>query len=210
MPTPQAQNPIHQQTTTQTSLDGSLMNITANLANPELVSLIAQMFTVWKKNFTTKMKAGAWDLSTAQVWAVSLQQQGMTKKRFIKAYQASLSLEWMPSTPAQFAKLSMNFGQYPSIKDAYLCAANGEYPHAVVYETAKRVGFYELRHSPQDKTWARWIETYEAVLDEAEMGANFTLPISRQLTCDKPPASAEFVNDIFDKLKHLLRKRKSV
>lgn len=145
------------------------------------------------------MKAGAWDLTTAQIWAVALNDLGMTFDMFGSAFRKSLTLEWMPSTPKDFYNLAV-LGDYPDIRWAYMQACDGKYQHQVIYETACRVGFYELRNLSEQGTYGTWCERYMQVCQEHRRGARFALPTSRQVEHKITPADKNTAQKYLDQI----------
>lgn len=156
---------------------------------------------MWKLQFKTKMMQGAWDLQTAQLWAVALADLEMTEAMFATAYRKCLTLKWMPTTPADFAELAFANEIYPDCRQAYLDATESRYSHEVVYETANRVGFYEIRTKSENEIFGVWSKTYAKVCAEHAKGARFSLPKAQQIEQKHIPASKDFVDGIFAKLK---------
>ncbi|WP_227430439.1 hypothetical protein [Psychrobacter sp. I-STPA6b] len=105
------------------------------------------------------------------------------------AKRKSLGLEWCPTAPADFLKLgrSEQAKNYPDMRQAYIDAVNQKYPEAVVFETAKRVGFWEIRTQSEAVTWKRWQEIYPQVCAEHASGAEFALPKEKQLEYSHTP-----------------------
>lgn len=130
--------------------------------------------------FGTKMSDDDWDLQKAEIWAVTLQEKGWTQRRQkIAEYKARHS-SWMPTTATDFYNLGVQ-DELPDCRNAYLQACNQEYDTAIAYETAKRVGFYDLRHKSEKETYPRWQQHFLAVCDEVMGGAVFELPVSQQI-----------------------------
>lgn len=130
----------------------------------------------------------------------------MTQDEFYHSYRKSLSLEWLPTTPFDFLQLARQgkCNQYPEMRQAYIDAANEKYTHAVVYETAKRVGFYEMRTHAENQTWPSWQKTYSQVCDEHRSGADFTLPKSQRLEQKPDVASPDVANEYLSKMAEIL------
>ena len=78
---------------------------------------------------------------------------------------------------------------YPNSRHAYLDAAQQKYVHAVVYETARRVGFSDMRDKAETITYPSWQQIYLKVCQEHSNGATFTLPQSRQIAHKHIPMS---------------------
>lgn len=147
-----------------------------------------------------------WNLLTAQAWSVALTDLKMTQKEFALACQKSLSQEWFPTAPFDFLALARKpiEQNYPDMRQAYLNSANQNYPHAVVYETAKRVGFWELKSQPENQTWKAWQEIYPKVCQEHASGADFTLPMTQQVTYQPSVVESEKADDYLEQAMKIL------
>ena len=153
------------------------------------------------------MKEGAWDLLTAQIWAVALADMNMTQDEYYVSYRKSLSLEWLPTTPYDFLMLAREeiIKQYPESRVAYMEAVHRRYPHEVIYETTQRIGTWELSTKSEKETWAMWKEIYPKVCQEHASGIDFTLPVEKRLEQVQPkPATAEQADEYLDKIKKML------
>ena len=192
---------------TETNSWQSMTHFTAQQANPQAVKVLAEMFTIWKSQYKTKMKEGAWDLLTAQIWAVALADMNMTQDEYYVSYRKSLSLEWLPTTPYDFLMLAREeiIKQYPESRVAYMEAVHRRYPHEVIYETAQRIGTWELSTKSEKETWAMWKEIYPKVCQEHASGIDFTLPVEKRLEQVQPkPATAEQADEYLDRIKKML------
>lgn len=138
------------------------------------------MFMTWKQVFGTKMSDGDWGLQKAEIWAVTLQEKGWTQRRQKIAEYKARHLNWMPTTATDFYHLGVQ-DELPDCRNAYLQACNQEYDTAIAYETARRVGFYDLRNRSEKETYSRWQDEFLAVCDEFLAGSQFTLPKSQQI-----------------------------
>lgn len=148
-----------------------------------------------------------WNLDTAMAWAIALTDLNMTEREFAIACQKSLSQEWFPTAPYDFLMLARaeTVKQYPEIRAAYVEAAQKRYPHAVVYETAQRVGTWELSTMPETETWAMWEHIYPKVCQEHASGTEFTLPVAKCIEHVPPtPATAEQADEYLAKIKKML------
>lgn len=192
---------------TETNSWQSMTHFTAQQANPQAVKVLAEMFTIWKSQYKTKMKEGAWDLLTAQIWAVALADMNMTQDEYYVSYRKSLSLEWLPTTPYDFLMLAREeiIKQYPESRVAYMEAVHRRYPHEVIYETAQRIGTWELSTKSEKETWAMWKDIYPKVCQEHASGIDFTLPVEKRLEQVQPkPASADKVDEYLASIKKTL------
>jgi hypothetical protein len=71
---------------------------------------------------------------------------------------------------------------FTDVNTAYTNAANQKYPDAATYETARRVGFFELRTRAETSTKPAFIKHYEAVCVELEINPNaFRLPEAQRI-----------------------------
>lgn len=78
------------------------------------------------------------------------------------------------------------------MRQAYTDAAvNQKYSHAVVYETARQVGFWDLKSKSEAVTYKRWQQLYPKVCYKHENGTNFTLPQSKKITHKHVPMAAD-------------------
>ena len=169
------------------------------------------MFEDWKRVFGSKLKdRQSVDLRTAELWSIALQQLKITPKEFKAAMQKSITLEWPPTAPADFLALGRTetASNYPEIKDAYNRAANGKFKkHAVIYETAKRVGFWELKTQPESISYKSWQKHYVEVCEEHSSGADFKVPETHRVEHSHAPvqAGSEADKRISEKLAELRR-----
>ena len=149
------------------------------------------MFTIWKRLFNSKMKEGEWGMDTVDLWAIALTDLKITKPEFDLAQRKSLTLEWMPTAPADFIKLSRVdvSANYPDMKAAYQQAAQGSYKHEVILETAKRVGEWELKTQSESVSYKSWQQHYPVVCNEHSQGSSFKVPVSHQVEHKHQPVS---------------------
>ena len=83
----------------------------------------------------------------------------------------------------------------------HLC--DGE--HEVIYETAQRIGTWELSTKSEKETWAMWKDIYPKVCQEHASGIDFTLPVEKRLEQVQPkPATAEQADEYLDRIKKML------
>ena len=104
-------------------------------------------------------------------------------REFKQAMAKSICLEWPPTAPADFLKLSRieTASNYPEMHTAYLQAANGDYKHEVILETAKRVGEWEIKTQPESVSYKAWVLEYPIVCSEHSQGESFAAPVSHQV-----------------------------
>lgn len=142
--------------------------------------------------FRSKMKDEDWDTDTVIVWHIALNDLGITANEFATAKRKSLGLQWPPTAPADFLALGRTetASNYPDMKQAYLAAANGEYKHEVVFETAKRVGSWELKTQPESVSYKSWQKHYPQVCEEHNQGADFKVPETHRVEHSHAPVQA--------------------
>lgn len=176
---PQPQN-------TQTNLTQPYHSILSNENEPsdQLIMAIGQLFAQWKLWFKNKMKPSEWETDTVLIWANYLTAKNITKHEFGLAKSLSIDLDFAPNNAKEFLALARNpiEQNYPEMRQAYLEAANGKYVNAVTYETAKRIGFWDIKTKSESQTYPRWQQTYPKVCQEHAQGATFTLPKTHRLT----------------------------
>ncbi len=150
------------------------------------------MFAKWKVYFKTKMKDEEWGLVNIVLWQAVLNEFNVTEAELIagttKACFARELNGWPPTTATDFINVIRAdvVSEYPDIRDAYTRAANNKFKkHAVIYETAKRVGFWELKTQPEHISYKRWQEHYPKVCDEHAQGADFTVASDKRIAAPK-------------------------
>lgn len=167
------------------------------------------------------MKDEDWLADTVSIWFVALNDLEVTEAEFAQAKRKSLSLEWPPTAPFDFLKLSrqgVKSSEYPDTRKAYEHAVDysgrlfddrNDWKHVVIYETARRIGFTKLATSSERFTWVLWRDVYSKVCDEHKEGAEFVLPLdkSKQLAHSHTPvqAGSETDKQITAKLAELRR-----
>lgn len=146
------------------------------------------MFTEWKMWFGNKMKVSDWQMDRALLWANYLTAKHITKREFLAAKTASLDLDFPPNNPKEFLDLG-RVDEFMDVYQAYIEATHYRYPNAVIYETASRVGMYELRSKSEKTMYPIWQKFYEKVCQEVRNGKVFTLPKSQRIEHKHEPIS---------------------
>ena len=100
------------------------------------------------------------------------------------ALAARSGSKFPPHLP-EFATLCQQVAGYPPADQAYRDAANHRWQHAVVYETARRLGLYEIRRASERDILPAWRAEYSKVCSEAMAGASFDAPAVPALTVSK-------------------------
>lgn len=151
-----------------------------------------------------------WSFEMVLIWARYLTKKVITKAEFELAEEKSFDGDWMPNNAKEFLALARNstVSNYPDIHQAYRDAANCNYSsHEVLYETARRVGFYDIRTKSESVTYKRWQAHYPVVCSEHEQGMVFTLPVGQQIEHKHTPvqAGSEADKRINERLAQLLK-----
>lgn len=156
------------------------------------------------------MKDEDWLADTVSIWFVALNDLEVTEAEFAQAKRKSLSLEWPPTAPFDFLKLSrqgVKSSEYPDTRKAYEHAVDysgrlfddrTNWLHVVIHETAYRIGFTKLAINPERLTWGLWRDVYAKVCSEHKAGAEFNLPLdkSKHLELKHEPVTAGSEADI--------------
>lgn len=174
--------------------------------------MVIDLFEVWAGNFGAKLQGRQkLDIKTAETWAVALKLLNASKNEFEQALAISLCLEWPPTAAYDFLALARPdlSKSYQDATAAYRDAANGTYKHEVVYETARRVGFWELKTKPESVTLKSWLGHYSDVCKEHAQGSQFALPEAQQVTYEHTPVKAGSEADklISERLKTIIKPR---
>lgn len=156
----------------------------------QITKELVRLFGEWQLNFGNKAKAKDYPIHKAILWATVIMHLQPTTDQWQQARQRSILEEWPPSSARDLLALADASEQdYPNSRHAYLDAAQKKYVHAVVYETARRVGFSDMRDKVETVTYPSWQQTYPKVCQEYSNGATFVLPQSRQIAHKHIPMS---------------------
>lgn len=137
---------------------------------------IEYLFRVFHRRWAHKWQVIFSDSAARDVWLVDLHRLGVTDGNIRMGIEACASLAWPPS-PSEFAELCLPDDGLPTAQEAYQAATHGRYPHDVVYEAARLVGQYELRHWSDTQARREFMPTYERVCAEWRTGARFPRPV---------------------------------
>lgn len=142
---------------------------------------ITEMFANWQMFFKNKMQIGKgyWDNAEVMMWANYLTQKQLTLGEFKQAKIASLERDYPPTNPKEFLDLVRH--KFADTHKAYIEATHQRYIDEIAYETASRVGFYELRTQSEKTMYPLWQKHYAQVCEEVRNGTIFTLPQSQQI-----------------------------
>ena len=156
--------------------------IDGNQQMREITKELVRLFGEWQLNFGNKAKAKDYPIHKAILWATVIMHLQPTADQWQKARQRSILEEWPPSSARDLLALADASEQdYPNSRHAYLDAAQQKYVHAVVYETARRIGFSDIKNKAETVTHPSWQQIYPKVCQEYSNGATFVLPQSRQI-----------------------------
>ncbi|WP_348549582.1 hypothetical protein AADH33_03505 [Psychrobacter sp. KFRI-CH2-11] len=163
----------------------------ARCSNEQLRALthdIVRLFGEWQLNFGNKAKAADYPVQKALLWAKVVLHLQPSAERWQQAKERSILEEWPPSSARDLLALAdQDASGYPDMREAYLSAASKRYAHAVVYETARRVGFWDIKSRAEAITYQRWQQIYPKVCSEHANGASFTLPKTQRVTHQHMP-----------------------
>lgn len=144
---------------------------------------IVRLFGEWQLNFGNKAKASDYPVQKAVLWAKVILHLQPTNDQWQQAKERSILEEWPPSSARDLLALTDHSSHsYPNMRQAYLDAASKRYEHTVAYETARRVGFWDMRSRAETITYSRWQQLYPKVCYEHATGASFTLPKAQRVT----------------------------
>ena len=156
----------------------------------QITKELVRLFGEWQLNFGNKAKAMNYPIQKAILWARVIIHLQPTSEQWQQAWQLSMLEEWPPSSARDLLALAdIGKPNYPDIRKAYIDAAQHKYVHAVVYETAKRVGFEDMKNEEETITYPCWEQMYPKVCREHNNGATFVLPKSRQIAYEHTPMS---------------------
>lgn len=156
----------------------------------QITKELVRLFGEWQLNFGNKVKARDYPIQKAILWAKVIMHLQPTSEQWQQARQRSIFEEWPPSSARDLLALAdVGKQDYPDSRKAYMDAAQQKYAHAVVYETAKRVGFEDMKCEEEDVTYPCWQQIYQKVCQEHHNGATFVLPKSQQIAYEHTPMS---------------------
>lgn len=170
-----------------------------------MIEAIRVLFKQWKAWFKNKMKTKDddfdWSFDMVLVWANYLTKKQITAKEFKLASERSFDQQWMPSNGQEFLALARIDGEvYPTATEAFdnACSQCGliedryvkrEWLHAVVLETANRIGWGKLK-TADSRFVGYFSKVYEQVVAEHQAGATFVIPQSHQVEYEHTPVQA--------------------
>ena len=159
----------------------------------ELLILIAEMFTRWTVRYGNKMKVEDWGIDTVNDWGEVLTDLRITPSEFKEAKRKAGMQSWMISHPADFLALARvdPTTQYPDMRQAYLDMANQRTDCPIAHETARRVGFSQMRHGYEYITYPIWQKHYVEVCKAHLNGQVFKVPQAPQITHESPAIAAD-------------------
>lgn len=161
-------------------------------ATAKVLTLFAEFKVEYGDLF--EYKKHRFEPSRAREWAVELLESGINAEQYQHGrYQAVKNQKYPTERAFEFIQLckSLAGNDYPDIRQAYVDAANLKYEHEVVYESAKRVGFWDMKSQGEHITYKRWQEHYPIVCSEHQQGAKFTIPVSHQVEYEHTPMTTD-------------------
>lgn len=125
------------------------------------------------------MKLEDWGIDTVNDWAEVLTDLKITPSEFELAKKKSkLKGGWMISHPADFLELARGAiaDNYPDMRQAYLDTANQRTDCPIAHETARRVGFGQMREGYEYITYPLWQKHYQEICIAHSQGTEFKKP----------------------------------
>lgn len=124
------------------------------------------------------MKSEDWSIDTVNDWAEVLTDLDITPSEFKDAKRKAGLQSWMISHPVEFLELARGkvADNYPDMRQAYLDAANQRTDCPIAYETARRVGFRQMREGYEYITYPLWQKHYAEVCKSHSEGSEFKKP----------------------------------
>jgi hypothetical protein len=167
----------------------------------QLTEALRTLFKQWKAWFKNKMKTKDddfdWSFDMVLVWARYLTKKRITAPEFDAASELSFDQDWMPSNAKEFLALvrTQQANEYPSAQAAFDNACNQcgliedryvkrQWLHAVVLETANRIGWGKLKNA-NNYFLKAFTSVYEQVVSEHRDGATFVIPKSHQVEYER-------------------------
>ena len=181
----------------------------------QATAVVLQFFSRLREEFGALFvhKEHRYNVVKAKEWAIHLLEEGVTKEEFeIGARKALREQEYPVERSYTFIKLCRDYGDmFLNVREAYIKASNLVYPDEVTYETAKRVGFWELRTQAEVVSYKSWQQHYSKVCSEYVSGDRFALPEEKGLEYHNKPASpdSEVMKQFEELKKRMLGKRSS-
>lgn len=154
------------------------------------------------------MKVENWGIDTINDWADVLFDLEITADEFKECKRLAGLSDWMVSHPVVFLNLARckPLDAYPDVRQAYEDQANFRTDCPVAYETARRVGFSEMREQPKSKTYPLWEKHYQEVCRLHAQGAEFKKPQMLQIENKSAQSLAddEVADDFINNMRTLL------
>lgn len=179
--------------------------ILANIFEPEtvppefMVELVAKLFAKFKDRYRGAMLTTGevdWSKNKLIEWADYFTQKNATIDELRGAYVLCKdAYPTFPPNEVEFLALvrkNRHTDSHTALQIAVDTAGKIQsgndvaWGNAVIYETAMRVGFYDLTHETGYILNNRWHKTYKEVCDEADNGAVFIVPAVPLLKIKKP------------------------
>lgn len=161
-----------------------------------MIDLVTKLFLKFKDRYRNTMITGGeidWGRNKILEWADYFTAKNATLDELCQAYfLAKDNYPTFPPNEAEFLNQVRKFAVMDSnqaLAIATDCASRSQYEtvtddwqHGYIYETACRVGLFELANSPSYIIDDKWAKAYKAVADEMACGAVFNIPKTAQIT----------------------------
>lgn len=116
-----------------------------------------------------------------------------------------LSGQKYPPHLPEFLGICQSAAGFPDPAQAYRDAAHKKWSHPTVYETANRIGHFELRTGSEREMLPKWENVYKQVCCEAMAGKNFARPDFVKIDTPKiVPARPDFVENKLSEINKIL------
>lgn len=150
---------------------------------------IAKLFETFSRLFGQRWAKTYEDPKSRDVWARACVMHGLAGAEITATIGKCTGLAW-PPTFGEFANLARP-NPWPHPTDAMAEAVRSlragwdgfAWSHAVVEWTARRLGWWQIRHASDDKLRAVWMPTYAEAIEMARAG---TLVVERPQALPSP------------------------
>lgn len=174
-----------------------------------MLDIVGKLFLKFKDRYRNTMMTGGnidWGRNKAIEWADYFTQKNATIDELRQAYV--LCKDAYPTFPPNeveflaLARKNRHTDSDAAMKIAIEKASQiqmgnaAKWENAVIFEAAMRIGCYTLTHEPSYLLEKKWHKIYQAVCDEADAGAVFTIPATPMIEQVHTPVSNEQAKEI--------------
>lgn len=185
--------------------------------NDSLVETINQVFSLFRINYHNQYHAAFGDTTVLnqakRLWKEAL--APYDSEHILRAARRVIEeSEYLPTLHKMLnaCENSLTDLGLPKIRDAYLEAANAASPknaqrwsHPAVYLAGRQMGWHNLSHLPEAKSWPLFAEAYREQIRQVLAGVTLEIDAPPQLEQKRPPPLPEDqAKQQLDKLKSLL------